>query len=144
MEIREISFDDILPVWKNNLWVGRKSSINPVSTIQFLGSYDLALKRSKPIFFGAFVDNEIAGVISGFKTSREMYRCRGIYVFNKFRRKGYSQRLFSSCEAQALKEGTMFIWSLPKNKQYWHTRSLVSLRFLHGFMNMNSVPTVLF
>ena len=116
MEIRKISFDDILPIWKNNLWPGRKSPVNPVSTVKFLGSYDLSLKKSKPTFFGAFVSNELTGVISGFKTGKEMYRCRGIYVFSKFRKRGYSQKLFLACEVQALEEGAAFMWSLPKKQ----------------------------
>ncbi len=50
MEIRKINFSDILPIWENNLWPGRKSPIKPVSTIQFMGSYDMSLKKSKPTF----------------------------------------------------------------------------------------------
>ncbi len=130
MEIRKINFSDILPIWENNLWPGRKSPIKPVSTIQFMGSYDMSLKKSKPTFFGAFVNDKIAGVISGFKTSEEMYRCRGIYVFEKFRGRGYSQKLFLSCEAQALEERSVSMWSLPK-------KEIISVYQKFGFIKVS-------
>lgn len=114
VEIRRISFEDVLPVWKHKLWPNRLTPIQPVSTIQYLGGYDMEIKQSKPSFWGAFESENLIGVLSGFKTSAEKYRCRGLLVEPEFRKRGVAQALFSACQQQAQIENSQFLWSLPR------------------------------
>ena len=36
----KVNFDTILPVWQQQLWLGRRSEIKPMSSILFLGGYN--------------------------------------------------------------------------------------------------------
>jgi len=114
MKIVAISFEEILPVWTNNLWAGRKSKIKPTNGLKFLGGFDKEIEKNSPTFFGAFDDKKLIGVNSGHVTNDFEYRSRGIFVFPQYRRQGISQELFKAIEKQAIKEKKNTLWSMPR------------------------------
>jgi GNAT superfamily N-acetyltransferase len=114
MIIKNITYKEVLPIWKNFLWPERKTEIKPNNPLKFMGGYDKLLLDSIPTFFGAFVNNKCIGVNSGFATSSTEYRSRGIYVFSEYRRQGISQMLFGVTEEQAIKEKRNILWSVPR------------------------------
>lgn len=116
MKIQKISFDTILPYWQI-LWPNRKSIIKEVSSMTYLGGYDMNIySLYSPTFFGLFLDNNIIGVNSGHKTSNNFYRSRGLWVDTKFRGKNLSSYLLSAAEQQAIYEKCNYIWSIPRKK----------------------------
>lgn len=114
MEIKEITFEEIFPVWSICLWPNRKSEIKPISSITFSNDIDMDIYDNTPTFFGIFYNNELVGVNSGFKTSETEYRSRGLYVNASFRRCGAAKRLLEATEEQAKKEHCSFLWSMPR------------------------------
>ena len=117
-QIKDIDFETILPLWKL-LWPNTVD-IQPMSSIKYLGSYDMDIyTKFKPTFLGLY-DNEILiGSISGHKTSHEDYRIRGIYILPEYRAKGLSKLLFDAVISQAKKENSTQIWSLPKKEAFF-------------------------
>lgn len=117
--IQEITFDEIKLVWSQYLWPNRKSEIEPINSMMFMGGYDMELlKKYEPTFWGYFIDDTLAGVNSGFRTSDYSYRSRGLYVKPKYRRIGIGQDLLDKTILQGINEGCSVIWSIPRQDAY--------------------------
>ena len=116
--IKEITFDEILPVWRDYLWPDRTSEITATSAMTYLGGYDLVNMQSESTFFAYMIDNEIAGVNSGHLTMDNSYRSRGLFVFDTYRRKGIGTLLLKATIDQAKLEGAALCWSYPR-KSSW-------------------------
>jgi GNAT superfamily N-acetyltransferase len=119
MLTRKISFETILPIWQNELWPNRQSAIEPMSamTWPFEGSpdpIDMSIFDYTPTFWGVYVDDKLVGVNSGHRTANVQYRSRGIWVDPDYRGRGIAQRLFSMTQHQALVEGCLLVWSIPR------------------------------
>jgi GNAT superfamily N-acetyltransferase len=115
MMITEITFDEILPVWRDRLWPGRVSKIETNSAMRVLSKeYDGESMHTKPTFFAFMVDGVIAGVNSGHMCKGNSYRSRGLYVDPTFRRQGIGEKLLLATIQQGKDEGAFFVWSYPK------------------------------
>ncbi len=121
MSMREITFDEILPMWQQ-LWEGRKSPIEPVTSMVYLGGYDLSIKTAyEPLFLGIYDEDDpdyLVAVISGVRTLPDVYRIRGLYVVESHRRKGLASWLIEETVDQAKTEGCHAIWALPRMSSY--------------------------
>ena len=117
MIIKKVNFEVILPTWKKKLWVGRESKIQSMSSIQFLGGYDMTIyEKYTPTFWAVFDDKNIVAVNSGFSTSSTAYRSRGIWVDKTHRKLGVAQLLFDHIDKQAKEENKMVCWSIPRKE----------------------------
>jgi len=116
--ITTITFEEVLPIWRDHLWPERDSSIDSNSAMCYLGGYDLVNMQSYPTFFAHVIDGEIAGVNSGHLCKDNHYRSRGLYVFDKFRGKGIGTLLLTATIEQAKKENAVLCWSYPR-KSSW-------------------------
>ncbi len=125
--IEKISWEDIYPIWQNNLWPNRKSPIESNSAMCYLGDVDIDNMRTTPTFFGYIDNNKIVGVNSGHKCSDNSYRSRGIFVFLEHRNKGISSKLLLATIEQARKENSEFIWSYPR-KTSWYAYKKVGFQ----------------
>jgi GNAT superfamily N-acetyltransferase len=114
MDLRKITFDEILPMW-NRLWEGRKSPIQPVTSMVYLGGYDLSIKTAyTPTFFGIYDGENLVAVNSGVQTADKLYRIRGLYVDPEHRKKGFAIRLLETVCEQGLREECSEIWAMPR------------------------------
>ena len=118
MIIEQISFDEILPIWRDSLWKGRLTKIRPTNGLKLMGGYDHRIEAYHPTFFGAYIEGKFVGVNSGHATSRTEYRSRGIYVFPNYRGRGVSQALLKAVEDQAKDEDKTTLWSMPRASAY--------------------------
>jgi len=117
--VLRISFEEILPVWRNHLWVERQSPILPMSTMVNGGGIDLSIRSNySPYFFGAFGNNRILGVLSGHSTSHKDFRLRGLYVYPDFRGQGVASKLLSHLQAIASLENRKCIWTFPRQTSW--------------------------
>ncbi|MBY0314327.1 MAG: GNAT family N-acetyltransferase [Bdellovibrionales bacterium] len=108
------SFQQVFPLWREELWPGRQSEILPTSSMVFGGGYDLAYHKAIPQFWMAKdEEGNLLGVNSGFKTGKG-YRSRGLYVRESYRRHGVGSLLLQKTIAQAHEEDCEFVWSLPR------------------------------
>ena len=115
--IREITFEEIYPVWNEYLWPNRATPIEPINGMMFMGGYDATvLEKYQPTFFGYYIENQLVGVNSGFRTSEYSYRSRGIYVRPKYRRLGIAQDLLDITIQTALKENCSLLWTIPRKE----------------------------
>ncbi len=113
--IKEISFDIIKEIWDIKLWPNRKTSINPMSSIILGGGYDMNIYNFTPTFWGAFVNDKLIGVNSGFQTGNGYYRSRGIWIDPEYRRKNIATELMNKIEETAIKEECHTLWSMPRD-----------------------------
>jgi GNAT superfamily N-acetyltransferase len=120
IELKEITFEEILPVWREKLWPGRKSAIEPISVIQHDGTYDMTIQQNTPTFFGCYAGDVLVGVNSGIKTTEVHYRSRGLYVDPAYRGNGIAKTLLKAVDYQATKEGCCIVWTMPR-KDAWKT-----------------------
>lgn len=109
--IHQITFNDILPIWRDLLWPNRVSAIEPTSAMKFLGGYDMQNMQSIPAFFGYIVNNKIVGVYGGHMCADTSYRTRGVYVFPEYRKMGIARQLITTAVEQGWKEGASFGWA---------------------------------
>jgi GNAT superfamily N-acetyltransferase len=113
MELCEITFEDILPVWRDLLWPGRASPIEPTSSMLYLGGYDVAIKSNQVRFFAIKDNGVIIGVNSGHQTDGMFYRSRGIYT-SPISIRGVGRTLMSAVEMAAQDAGCGLLWSIPR------------------------------
>ena len=112
---KEIEFKSIFPIWQKHLWKDRFSDIKPMSSMLYLGGYNMEIyKKFQPFFCGIFVNDELAGVNSCHQTDERSMRSRGIFIFEKYRSLKLSRYLFDFVEDKAVKENCDNIWSLPR------------------------------
>ena len=117
--IRQIDFDTILPMWRDQLWAGRASPILPVSTMKYLGGYDTKIRAKYTdlaVFLGMFDEetNTLIGVFSGHPTSPDRFRARGLFVMPLYRGIGLGRQLVQAVIKEAHSYGADFIWCIPR------------------------------
>lgn len=114
--IKEIAFSDILPIWKANLWpnadqVKMRSAVHPDGT----NDQDIHAFQAK--FWGYYDGDALVGVISGFQTSSDAYRVRGLWVAADHANKGVGKALMLTTEQEARSWGCTKIWEVVKPAQ---------------------------
>lgn len=143
MEIREITFEEILPYWKI-LWkkyVNKGYGINKVNLetqknwthrVYLHLNKEWIEKTIKPVYAGCFIDNEIIGVESGYNTNIGYYRIRGLWVNENYRRQGIATELVKYFE------------NLSKDKYIWTIPRETALKFYlsYGFNIDGSIDTI--
>jgi GNAT superfamily N-acetyltransferase len=115
-EIKQVTFDEVFPIWENHLWLGRASQITPCSAIVYNThpyKYDIEYQSSKPTFFGAVMDGKVVGVNSGHATGTG-YRSRGLFVFPEHRGQNLGVHLLQKIMNQGLIDGHEYCWSMPR------------------------------
>jgi len=117
-KIKTISFEEILPIWSDYLWIHRTSPIEPNSAMCYKGGYDMFNMNTKPTFFAYTIDDEIAGVNSGHLCKDNHYRSRGLFVFEKFRGLGIGTKLLRATIEQGRTEGAVLCWSFPRDTSW--------------------------
>ena len=118
--ITHISFEEILPIWRDFLWPTRTSSIDSHSAMDFKAGYDLQNMNSIPTFFAYMIDNKIAGVNSGHMCRDNSYRSRGLWVFPEYRGKQIGKQILIATIQRGISEGASYVWSYPKDTS-WKT-----------------------
>lgn len=112
--LKKIEFETILPIWRDHLWPGRKSQIEPVSAINSEGLINLTIQGYKPHFFGIYENHELIGVNSCHRTSLKEMRSRGLWVHPQHRHRGVGSRLLLQVFAQAKEDKASRIWTMAR------------------------------
>ena len=128
-DIKNISFEEILPIWSTYLWPNRKSLIESNSAMVYKSGYDMYNMNTIPTFFGCYVDDKLVGVNSGHSCANNMYRSRGLWVFTEYRGKGIGKQLLIETINQAKHENANMIWSFPKRSS-WKTFTSVGFELV--------------
>ena len=125
-KIRQADFNEILPIWKNQLWPGRKSPIERSSSICLGGGYKMDYLSREVFYFicersvgplsGPWARRRgpPAGVVSCFATEEKEFRMRGLYVFPQFRSRGIAKALALKCQSVAAEQGGKQLWTLAR------------------------------
>jgi len=119
MEVFESTFEEVYPNWKNELWPGRISKIESMSSLSWKQPNEIIkdktiFEKYAPSFFAIKIDGEIVGVNSGFRTKEKVYRSRGLWVKEEYRGKDYGKTLLMQAIIQGKSESCHWIWSMPR------------------------------
>jgi Acetyltransferase (GNAT) family len=113
--VRELSWEEISQVWETCLWPQRTTAIRPMSSMCFMGGFDLSIyDRFRPWFCGLFINSNLVGVISCHKSALTEMRLRGIWMDEQWRNRGLSDHLFAFVDETAIGEDCDYIWSFPR------------------------------
>lgn len=118
--IKIVDFYTVYEIWVNYLWPDRHSTIEPTSSMRFMGGYDLKNMNFTPTFFAYYIGENVVGVNSGHMCINQEYRSRGLYVFPDYRKNGIGTELLLKTIEQGKSENAKMIWSYPK-LQSWST-----------------------
>jgi len=118
MLVKQITFEEILPIWHEHLWPCRESAIETHSAMTWPFSskikHDMHIFNYTPSFWGVFIDSKIVGVNSGHSTTDIEYRSRGLWVDPTYRKLGIAQMLLLMTEHTARNSGATMIWTMPR------------------------------
>jgi GNAT superfamily N-acetyltransferase len=113
--IRKISFEEIETVWyQEDMW-GKSAFVSPVSSMLYLDGFNPKIKDlsySKPVFYAAMINDQLAGVNSYHRVNESQCRSRGLYVFPQFRKLNIGTKLLKYAIDQNKQYD--FIWSMPR------------------------------
>jgi GNAT superfamily N-acetyltransferase len=115
MHIQEIGYQTIEQVWRDKLWPGRVSKIEPYSAMMFMhDKYDISFSELPQIFLGGYVDGILIAVNSMHLAEKYMARSRGLWVDPAFRGNGYGIDILRKTNDAAKKLNADAIWSFPR------------------------------
>lgn len=115
LKVTKISFETIFPIWSKHLWNNRKTPIKAMSSMVYLGGYNMSIYDNVPTFFAIIDTDKIVAVNSGHMTLNGYYRSRGLWVNESHRKQGLTYLLFKALFEQATTERAKFVWSLPRD-----------------------------
>ena len=116
--IRQISFEQILPIWKNELWPDRVSPIESCSSMVYLDNSYTDNFSLPAWFLGCFVDSTIVGVNSGHMCVDGSARSRGLWVNSAYRNNSIGKTLLVETTKIAVIHGATSIWSFPRKSSF--------------------------
>ena len=114
MIVENISWEEMFSIWSNKLWPNRKSAIEPVSSMCYMGGYEMFNKQQVPVFLAVRKDNKIVGVNSVVGCTDNSSRSRGLWVDENYRGQGISTLLLNSTIQHAKNSKSNFIWTVPR------------------------------
>ena len=110
--IREITFSKIKLYWDAYLWRERLNEGIYVDQVNFEGPLEwVTYEVLEPKFIAYYDRNKIVGVESGYKTSDDYFRVRGLWVNKRYRGQGIATKLIQYFEDRA---DCKYIWSMPR------------------------------
>jgi len=113
--LKQVTFEDILPVWSNKLWPGRQSPIKPMSSMTLSKEYDMDIYENyTPYFWAVYHEDKIVAVNSGHQTSATEFRSRGLYTDPDHRGQGLAKMLLNELLMCATAEGCHLVWTVPR------------------------------
>ena len=112
MEVLKPSWEEIKRVWDTKLWPGRDSE--PVTSMVFMGGYDMEYKKQEPVFLGIVVDGNLVAVNSYVLTHGTEYRSRGLWVDEEHRGQGMAKRILSATLSEIGDRGGSMVWTMPR------------------------------
>jgi len=116
-EFKELTWEQVKPVWDTYLWPGRDSE--PVTSMMYLGGYNLHFKSEEPYFIGFVEGTEVVAVNSYVKTDVPKpdgyeWRSRGLWVHPKYRGCGHASSLLRYMIKHVWEMGGSMIWTMPR------------------------------
>jgi GNAT superfamily N-acetyltransferase len=145
-EYFQTTFEKIYDIWDEGLWPGRVSKIEHMSALKWnpgmwedCCNISVTKDRSifdkyEPTFWVVREDDDIIGVNSGFRTSDDIYRSRGLYVKPEKRGEGLSKMLLKLTIQTAKIEECRIIWTMPRKDALFAYES-VGFRKIGGWIN---------
>lgn len=113
--IREISFEEILPFWKDKLWPSRESAIESHSAMLYKSDKYVMGNFSLPVWYlGYYVAGRLVGVNSGHMCIDRLARSRGLWVEQSFRQNGFGKALLTETVNIAKRYTNLGTWSYPR------------------------------
>ena len=117
--VKQITFEEILPIWHNQLWPNRVSKIETHSAMTWPMTninqpYDIKAFGYPAYFFGIFHNEKLIAVNSGHLTSSTEFRSRGLWVDPDYRKQGLAQLLLKAAVDTAIQSKADIVWSIPK------------------------------
>lgn len=117
LEIKRISFEEIFPIWRDQLWPQRKDPIRTHSSMTLEGQYDMSIyQNSEAIFLGIFDGRNLIAVNSCHLSSTKHLRSRGLYVHPLWRGQGLAGKLLRATFEEARSLGAELVWSYPRQE----------------------------
>jgi len=101
--IKEIDFNTIKYYWRKYLWQDylkiKKIDLTTFDEYSYEGLRNISQKLGElilsPTYIAYIIDGEIVGTESGYKTNKDYYRIRGLWVHENYRRKGIATKLIN-------------------------------------------------
>jgi GNAT superfamily N-acetyltransferase len=117
--VQQITFEEILPIWKNKLWPNRQSAIETHSAMTWPAThpnqpYSMEVFSYPAYFFGIYYQDTLIAVNSGHLTTKKEFRSRGLWVDPLYRGKKLAQKILLITVDQAKCAGAEMIWSIPR------------------------------
>ena len=137
MLIKEIDFWTIEKVWRERLWPGRASAIEPYSAMMFMhDKYDVTFSARPQVFLGGFIEedehNNIPIAVNSLHLAEGyMARSRGLWIAPKLRGMGLGQQMLQATSDKARELGAEAIWSFSR-------QSSITTYEKAGYLRMSS------
>jgi len=114
LNFESLTWEQVKPVWDTKLWDGRDSE--PVTSMKYLGGYDMEYKARPPFFIGLVLNDEIVAVNSYTSTAGTSWRSRGLWVHPWHRRNGYAKEILRETREHIKLMGGTFVWTMPRRE----------------------------
>lgn len=111
----EINFEEIKEIWSCFLWPERTSQIEEISYINHFGKIDNSIENwARPNFYAIKIENDIVCVTSVFQTAKNVWRLRGTWVKEDFRRFGVGKKIIELA-IRKIEAKNFLLWTMARN-----------------------------
>jgi GNAT superfamily N-acetyltransferase len=118
--IKELTFEEIQYYWKKYLWAKYTTRVHKIDVhtqknyfyrfVKYL-TRDQIDEWFNPTYIGYVIDDKIVGVESGYKSNKDYYRLRGLWVNDDYRGQGIATKLLKYLE---IRSSEKYLWSCPR------------------------------
>lgn len=135
IQIKEIDFETVLPIWKERLWPDRKFKIEKTSAIAQDGTIDIQVQNYSVYFFSAVLNDQIVGVISVQQTGQAEYRSRGLWVDENHRSKKIGRALMYFALHFCKEKKALCLWTLARHTavSFYEKNQFLKLRKIEEY-----------
>ena len=110
-----LEWQDVEPIWNTHLWPGRESQ--PVTSMVYMGGYNMEYKNEKPVFIGMVEDPDQVVAVNSYVYNEEgVWRSRGLWVHPDHRGKGFAKHLLLYMIDDVEQRGGKYIWTMPRRE----------------------------
>ena len=107
------NFEECSKIWTTDLWPNSNLGNKPLSSTKIEGNFDKKRAKETIKYYTYKIQDKIVGTMSGYVSTENYYRQRGLWVHSDYRNMGLMKVLVDQISVpRALEYECKYVWSI--------------------------------